>query len=62
MYRYSWLNTFEISLNFFWIEGWVGGVYLIQTFFIFLYFFYIYNAPKGSFTIIDIYESVHSVR
>ena len=47
MYRYSWLITFEIFHNFFfWIEGWVGGVYRIQTFFGFLYFLYIYKAPK----------------
>ena len=39
MYRYSWLITFEIFRNFFGIEGWVGGVYRIQTFFGFLYFF-----------------------
>ena len=32
---------------FFWIEGWVGGVYRIQTCFGFLYFFYIYKAPKS---------------
>ena len=25
----------------------MGGVYRIQTFFGFLYFFYIYKAPKG---------------
>ena len=33
------------------IEGWVGGVYRIQTFFGFLYFFYIYKAPyeRGNF-------------
>ena len=31
--RYSWM-TFEIFRNFFFlIEGWVGGVYRIQTFF-----------------------------
>ena len=46
-YRYSWLITFEIFQNFFFgIEGWVGGVYRIQTFFGFLYIFYIYKAPK----------------
>ena len=32
---------------FFLIEGWVGGVYRIQIFFGFLYFFYIYKAPKS---------------
>ena len=36
MYRYSWLITFEIFQNFFFIEGWVGGVCRIQTFFGFL--------------------------
>ena len=30
---------------FFWIEGWVGGVNCIQTFFGFLDFFYIYKVP-----------------
>ena len=40
MYRYSWLITFEIfHIFFFWIEGWVGGVNCIQTFFGFLDFF-----------------------
>ena len=34
------------GIFFFWIEGWVGGVYRIQTFFGFLYFFYIYKAPN----------------
>ena len=34
------------GIFFFWIEGWVGGVYRIQTLFGFLYFFYIYKAPK----------------
>ena len=46
MYRYSWLITFEIFQNFFfWIEGWVGGVCRIQTFFGFLY---IFKAPYPS--------------
>ena len=44
MYRYSWLITFDIFQNFFfWIEGW-GVSY--PKFFGFLYFFYIYKAPK----------------
>ena len=47
MYRYSWLITFEIFRNiFFGIEGWVGGVYHIQTFFGFLYFLYL-QGPLG---------------
>ena len=51
MYRYSWLVTFDIFRNFFfWIEGWVGGVYRIQTFFGFLYIFYIYKAPNATIT------------
>ena len=41
--------TFEIfQIFFFWIEGWVGGVNCIQTFFGFLDFFYIYKVPKTS--------------
>ena len=40
MYRYAWLITFEIFRNFFfWIEGWVGVVYRIQTFLDFYIFF-----------------------
>ena len=39
------------GIFFFWIEGWVGGVYRIQTFFGFLYFFYIYKAPKLCFSV-----------
>ena len=42
MYKYSWLITFEIFLTFFFLD--VGG-YCIQTFFGFLYFFYIYKTP-----------------
>ena len=38
------LLTFS-GIFFFWIEGWVGGVYRIQAFFGLLYFFYIYKAP-----------------
>ena len=46
MYRYSWLITFEIFRNFFFLDrGVVGGVYRIQTSFGFLCFFYIYKAP-----------------
>ena len=60
MYRYS--RLFIFSGLFFRIEGWVGELYRIQTFLNFCYFVYIYKVPKGSFTIIDIYESVHSVR
>ena len=42
MYRYSWLITFEIFQNFFLgIEGCVGGVYRIQTFFL-ISIFYLY--------------------
>ena len=37
--------TFEIFQIFFGIEGWVGGVNCIQTFFGFLDFFYIYKVP-----------------
>ena len=38
--------TFEIFQGFFLgIEGWVGGVNCIQTFFGFLDFFYIYKVP-----------------
>ena len=45
MYRYAWLIIFEIfRIFFFWIEGWVGGVYRIQTFFGFLYIF-IFTRP-----------------
>ena len=44
MYRYSWLITFKIFRNFFWIEGWVGGVYSIQTFLDFIIFF-IFTRP-----------------
>ena len=46
MYRYSWLITFEIFRNFFfWIEGWVGRMYLMQTFLDYYIFFNIYKAP-----------------
>ena len=39
VYRYSWLITFvEIFRIFFGIEGWVGGVYRIQTFLDFFIF------------------------
>ena len=40
----------------------MGGVYRIQTFFGFLYFFYIYKAPKRlSFMIMFyLYEAEHS--
>ena len=38
--------TFEIFQIFFGIEGWVGGVNCIQTFFGFLDFFYIYKVPN----------------
>ena len=48
MYRYSWLITLEIFPEFFWIEGWVGGVYRIQTIFGFLNTFF-YKAPKLGF-------------
>ena len=42
MYRYSWLITFEIFHNFFFgIEGWVDGVYRIQTFLDFYIFLYL---------------------
>ena len=34
--------TFEIFQIFFWIEGWMGGVNCIQTYF---GFFYIYKVP-----------------
>ena len=44
MYKYSWLITFEIFLNFFFGDRGVGGVYCIQTFFGFLYFF-IFTRP-----------------
>ena len=46
MYRYSWLITFEIFRNVtFWVGGW-GVSYAI--FFGYLYFSYIYKAPKRS--------------
>ena len=48
MYRYSWLITFEIFRNFVGIEGWVGGVYRIQTFFGFNIFF-IFTRPLRKF-------------
>ena len=34
-----------MCMIFFWIEGWVGAVYRIQTFWDFYNFFYIYKAP-----------------
>ena len=38
--RYSWLITFEIFRNYFFLDrGWVGGVYHIQTFLDFYIFF-----------------------
>ena len=41
--------TFEIfHIFFFGIEGWVGGVNCIQTFFGFLDFFYIYKVPNAA--------------
>ena len=48
-----YVQVFVVNLRFsriffFWIEGWVGGVYRIQSFFGFLYIFYIYKAPKPS--------------
>ena len=52
LYRDSWLITFEIFQNYFWTEGWVGGVYRIQTFFGFLYFLNIYKAPYFLFKIV----------
>ena len=41
MYMYSWLITFEIFLNFFWIEGGLVWVYHIQTFLDFYIFLYL---------------------
>ena len=50
MYRYSWLITFQIfQIIFFWIEGWVGGVNCIQTFFGFLDFFFIFTRSLSCF-------------
>ena len=46
MYRYSWLITFEIFRNFFFLDRGVGGWGVsYPNFFGFLYFFYIYKAP-----------------
>ena len=45
MYRYSWLNTFEIFRNFFLDRGVGGWGVSYPNFFGFLYFFYIYKAP-----------------
>ena len=39
----------------------MGGVYRIQTFFGFLYFFYIYKAPKhGKFHILEFFCMSHA--
>ena len=44
-YVHVFLRFSGFFFFFFWIEGWVGGVYRIQTCFGFVNFFYIYKAP-----------------
>ena len=60
MYRYSGLITFEIfQIFFFLIEGWVGGVYRIQSFFGFLYFF-IFTRPLRQKNMLKQQKNGHS--
>ena len=58
MYRYSWLITFEIFQNFFFLDRGVGGVYRIQfLFFIFIFFLYL-QGPLGDGALVSYHHLV----